>query len=51
LIVSHNHPSGCLDPSPEDLIIKEKIKEVGELLEIKLLDFIIFNNKEYFCIK
>jgi len=41
IIVAHNHPSGDVTPSNEDLEINEMLKKAGELLHIKLLDNII----------
>ena len=48
IIVAHNHPSGNLDPSKEDIEITKKLKSAGELLGIKLLDHIIFNRSAYY---
>jgi DNA repair protein RadC len=41
LIVAHNHPSGNLTPSPEDLALTRRLKEASALVGIKLLDHII----------
>ena len=43
LIVAHNHPSGELEPSKEDITITKRLREAGELLGIKLLDHVIFS--------
>ena len=48
IIVSHNHPSGNLNPSQSDKDLTLKIKKSGELLDIKLLDHLIVT-KEGFC--
>lgn len=48
IIVSHNHPSGNLEPSPADMQITRRIKEAGKLFEILLLDHIIVTKKEYY---
>jgi len=50
LIVAHNHPSNDLKPSDEDLTIFEKLKDIGELLQLKVLDSLIFNKKEFYCL-
>lgn len=42
VIVAHNHPSGQLVPSKEDITVTKRLKECGDLLGIKLLDHIIF---------
>jgi DNA repair protein RadC len=41
LTVCHNHPSGNINLSTQDKIITNRIKEIGQLLEIRLLDHII----------
>ena len=41
LMVAHNHPSGKLEPSPEDIDMTRRIKEAGEIMDITLLDHII----------
>lgn len=41
IILAHNHPSGELSPSRQDIAITERIKQSGELLGISLLDHII----------
>ncbi|NEV94767.1 JAB domain-containing protein [Psychroflexus sp. YR1-1] len=48
LILTHNHPSGALKPSQADIDITKKIKNAGELLDIKVLDHIIVTEKTYF---
>jgi len=48
IIVSHNHPSGSLKPSQQDLDLTLKIKEAGAYMDIKLLDHLIITpNDEY----
>ena len=48
IIVAHNHPSGCLQPSDEDLQFAESLRKAGKLLSIDLLDSIVFNTDEYY---
>jgi DNA repair protein RadC len=48
IILSHNHPSGNLQPSQEDKNVTEKIKAGGKLLDITLLDHIIVTEEGYF---
>ncbi len=45
LILIHNHPSGCPEPSREDLILTRQVKEAGELLGIPLSDHIIIGDQ------
>lgn len=48
IIIAHNHPSGSLKPSKEDINITQKIKEGGKTLSIQLLDHIIVTQDSYF---
>lgn len=41
LIVAHNHPSGNMKPSENDILITQKIKDAGKLLDIPVLDHLI----------
>jgi DNA repair protein RadC len=48
IVIAHNHPSGNLDASEEDLKLTKKIKEAGELLDVRLLDHLILGiNDDY----
>jgi DNA repair protein RadC len=47
VIVAHNHPSGTLEPSQEDIETTGRLKSAGEILGIRLLDHIVFNQKGY----
>jgi len=48
IIISHNHPSGNLKPSQVDEQLTQKIKQAGQLLDIKLLDHIIVTSEGYY---
>ena len=48
VIVAHNHPSGGLEPSPNDVNITAQLKAAGAIAGIELLDHIIFNRTAYF---
>ena len=43
VILSHNHPSGDLTPSQEDIAITRRLKDAGDIMGIKILDHIIVN--------
>jgi DNA repair protein RadC len=45
IVLAHNHPSGNLTPSLEDIALTKKVKEGGEFLDIHLLDHIIINSR------
>ena len=47
LILVHNHPSGNITPSKEDIELTQRVKTAGEMLDIKLLDHVIVTEKEY----
>ncbi len=51
IIVAHNHPSGVLKPSREDLLVTQRLKDSGKLLGIELLDHVIFTQNDYFSMK
>lgn len=47
IIVAHNHPSGNLEASDADIVVTARIKEVGELLGISLLDHVLITKNEF----
>lgn len=47
IIVLHNHPSGDVTPSTEDIKTTERLKECGQVLGIDLLDHIIIGDHTY----
>lgn len=48
IIVAHNHPSGNPSPSEADKQITKKLKEVGNLVGIQMLDHLIITDNQYF---
>jgi len=48
IVVSHNHPSGKLDPSPEDKDITDRLRSASEILGIALLDHVILGRGGYY---
>ena len=46
IVVAHNHPSGNVTPSEEDVSNTKIIVEAGEILGIKVLDHIVVSDKE-----
>jgi len=51
VIVAHNHPSGILEPSPEDLALTKRLQKAGELLGIKVLDHLIISSTGFVSLK
>lgn len=47
IIVAHNHPSGNLKASNEDITMTHKLKEAGNVMDIKLLDHLIVGDNSY----
>lgn len=50
IILVHNHPSGDVSPSKEDLEMTSRIREAGELLGVPLLDHIIVGDSKAYSI-
>ncbi len=48
LILSHNHPSGNLKPSSQDVALTHKIKVAASYFDIKVLDHIIVSDEGYY---
>lgn len=48
VILAHNHPSGYVEPSTQDIALTRRIKEAGKLLNVELLDHIIIGNSTYY---
>jgi len=46
-ILAHNHPSGSLDPSSEDLEFTRSVQRAGELMGIELYDHLIVSERGY----
>ncbi|WP_414046178.1 RadC family protein [Macrococcus equi] len=51
IIAVHNHPSGCAEPSYEDIEVTRRLVNVGELIGIDLIDHIIIGDGEFISIK
>ena len=48
LILAHNHPSGNLKPSPEDIRLTKQVREASNFMRIKILDHIIISDTGYY---
>lgn len=48
LILIHNHPSGNLNPSQADKELTRQLQQGGKLLDIPILDHLIFTDQGYF---
>jgi len=47
MIVAHNHPSGDVNPSPEDIDLTRALVAAGELLDILLVDHLIIGQNSW----
>lgn len=48
IIIAHNHPSGNLEPSVEDIEITKRLGKVADIIGIDLIDHIIISKNGYF---
>jgi len=51
IIIAHNHPSGSLEPSAEDLNLTKRLVESGKLIGIEVLDHLIVTADAYVSLK
>ena len=48
MILAHNHPSGALRPSQEDIKLTKRLVQCGEIMEMSILDHLIITDNGYF---
>jgi len=48
VIFVHNHPSGDPAPSPEDIDLTRRLKEVGDVMGIRVLDHVVIGHDRFF---
>lgn len=48
IILAHNHPSGNLKPSQEDIKITKQVKDAAQLMRIRVLDHLILTDAGYY---
>ncbi|GIN87863.1 hypothetical protein J6TS2_42490 [Heyndrickxia sporothermodurans] len=48
VIVAHQHPSGDIAPSKEDINVTKRLAEAGKLLGIEVLDHLVVNSDTSF---
>ena len=53
MILVHNHPSGNVNPSRDDILVTDRLKQAGEIMGITLTDHVIVNPEvtKYFSIQ
>ena len=50
-IMAHNHPSGSLNPSPEDVKLTEQLKQGAKILDLEFLDHLIIGENHFYSMK
>lgn len=48
VICVHNHPSGDVRPSIEDINVTQRLNQIGILMGIKLVDHVIIGENKYY---
>jgi DNA repair protein RadC len=51
VIVAHNHPSGQLQPSQQDIALTQQLVAAGQLLGLVLRDHLILTKTDYFSFR
>lgn len=51
LIIGHNHPSGCTEPSEEDLTVTRSLIQAATLLQLTLLDHVILTSTDQLSLR
>jgi len=47
IVVAHNHPSGDVTPSSDDLAITRRIREAGQLLGVPCVDHVVVTSERF----
>ena len=50
LVLVHNHPSGNVEPSPEDIRITEKLIDAGKILSVPIIDHVIVSDGQFYSL-
>ena len=51
IVVAHNHPSGTLEASPEDLALTSRLQKAGDLLGVRVLDHVIVTSDGFISLR
>ena len=51
IVLVHNHPSGCVEPSGQDIALTERVAEAAKLFDIRLLDHVIIARGAHFTFR
>jgi DNA repair protein RadC len=50
-ILAHNHPSGDVNPSREDILFTKKVEKAADIMGISFMDHLIYNHNTYYSFK
>ena len=51
LVLGHNHPSGNIAPSNNDIMITQKIQSAAKLMDLRVIDHVILSGNEYYSFR
>lgn len=51
LFLVHNHPSGCCEPSQQDIVVTQQMVQAANLMGINLIDHMIVSSSDYLSLK
>ena len=51
IVLVHNHPSGCAEPSGQDVALTERVSAAANLFDIRLLDHVIISRGAHFSFR
>ncbi|MBQ5844047.1 MAG: DNA repair protein RadC [Alistipes sp.] len=51
ILIAHNHPSGCAEPSPADIAMTKRLQQAANLFDIKIIDHIIIAQSDHYSFK
>ena len=51
IVLVHNHPSGCVEPSAQDKALTERVSTAANLFDIRLLDHVIITRGAHFSFR
>lgn len=51
ILLAHNHPSGDITPSQEDISITKRLKNAADIMGVPMLDHIIIGSGNYYSLK
>jgi DNA repair protein RadC len=51
IVLVHNHPSGSVEPSRQDIELTERVSEASKLFDIRLLDHVIIAHGAHYSFR